>query len=783
MDTTSLSGALPIPLTSFVGRTDELELARSLLEDPGRRLLTLTGPGGIGKTRFAIEIARQLGPAYSDGVTFVALDAVSHPSMVMPAIGSALGLRELERETAPEAVTAALGQSHRLLVIDNLEHVLEAAPELTRLLSHCARIKIIATSRSLLRVEGEHAIPVPPLAVPHPSAVLSPAEWQRIPAIRLFIERARAVDPGYAWREADIAQLVEICGRLDGLPLALELAATKMRHLTLTEIRDRLDERLPLLVGGSRDHPSRLQTMRNAIAWSHDLLSPAAQELFRRLAVFHGGCSLDAVEAVSVQLDGPKSADPPIRERLAPLIDASLLLREANPVTGRARYRMLETIREYAWEQLERSNETDSARHAHAAFFTSFAEGYELADLMPSTVNAIERLIVERANLSAALTWLDTAPDTELFLRLVAAHGNFWASTAAYREATSWYERALARGEPSSAASRAKIQVQLGMATLLQGDISGAEAQFAAGITACDTLGEPYYSALARLGLATAAILQGDSARGTKHLLACQETASEIPDRRLVEIMRGLVSLNLGVVSRAAGDLDLASEQISDMLHRARAEDYLPGTLIALGDLGDLARDRADWNRALSFYREALTLGTDRPIKRTTIEVVESVAIVAFHTGQLESSARLLGAAEAQRERTGLRYIQPESSRSLTLAVSGTRAALGEADFAAAWELGRSWSAAGAIAAAMELQDSAPVSLLGRLTPRETEIARLLVLGLTDPEIADTLFISVRTVENHVAHILAKFGVHTRTAAAAAAIAAGVVAAPSFEAG
>ncbi len=323
---------LPIPLTSFIGRSDELELALSLLRDPGRRLLTLTGPGGIGKTRLALEIAHRLAPEYPDGVTFVSLAEVARAFMVMSAIGSALGLRELERDTAPRAVAAALGRSTRLLVIDNFEHVLDAAPELTRLLSQCPHIKMLATSRSLLRVEGEQAIPVPPLMVPAPTTALTQNDWLQVPAIRLFVERARAVDPGYAWSAADMAQLAEICSRLDGLPLALELAATRVRHLTLTEIRDRLDERLPLLIDGSRDQPSRLQTMRNAIAWSHGLLSPAAQVLFRRLAVFQGGFSLDAAESVAAQLDAPDSATDPIRDRLTPLLDASLLLREIDPV-------------------------------------------------------------------------------------------------------------------------------------------------------------------------------------------------------------------------------------------------------------------------------------------------------------------------------------------------------------------------------------------------------------------------------------------------------------------
>ena len=764
-------GRLPVFLTSFVGRADEVELAKSLLRRPGQRLLTLTGPGGIGKTRLAVEIAASVAEDGATRICFVGLAPVEHPSMVMPAIAVALGLREIEREAAPDAVASAIGQTRLLLVVDNLEHLLDAAPFLTALLAPCPHLTIIATSRSLLRVEGEQALPVPPLSLPPSESTRSVEEWMNVPVVRLFIERANALDPARAWTAEDVRKVVAICGRLDGLPLAIELAATRLRYLSLGEMRERLDERLPLLIGGSRDHPTRLQTMRAAIAWSYDLLAPAQQTLFRRLAVFSGGCTLDAIERVAGQLDSDHLE---LSDDLAALIDASLLVREVDPVSAAARYRMLETIRDYAWERLAQSDEIDATRQAHAVAYMLFAERYELADLLPSSAHAVERLMVERANLDAALAWLDNTRDTERLLRLIAAMGNFWNVTTAYREASFWYERALSENDVDSDPHRAKIQVQLGMSRLLQGDIAGAEPSFAAGLATCRATGESYYAALSLIGLANAAVLRGDFALGADYLHGCREAADSISDRRLSEIVHGMASLNLGVVSRARGDLDLATEQVSDMLRRARGEDYQQGTLIALSDLGDLARDREDWTRALAFYREALSLGSTQPIKRTIIETIETVAIVAFRTGQAERSAMLTGAAEALRERTGLRYIQPESSSSLGLAVQGSRTALGDAAFAAAWEMGRNCSAGDTITAALAVQIQTTASGSERLTPRETEIARLLVRGMTDPEIAETLYISVRTVENHVAHILAKLGVHTRTAAAA--IASGLVA-------
>jgi non-specific serine/threonine protein kinase len=757
------TGGLPLFLTSFVGRVDEIELATSLLDRPGQRLLTLTGPGGIGKTRLAVEIAASIAADGATSVCFAALASVEHPSLVMPTIGAALGQREIERDAALDTVAAAIGSNRLLLVVDNFEHLLDAAPMLTSLLAKCPRLTIIATSRSLLRLEGEQALPVPPLALPPSESARSIEEWMCVPVVRLFIERSNAIDPARVWTAEDVRQVVAICGRLDGLPLAVELAATRLRHLSLAEIRDRLDARLTLLTGGSRDHPTRLQTMRAAIAWSYDLLAPSQQVLFRRLAVCPGGCTRDTIERIAGQLD---DGSPELAEELAELIDASLLVREVDPLTGGARYRMLETIRDYAWEQLAQSGELEATRQAHAVAFMQFAERHELADLLPSSAHAIERLVSERANLDAALTWLDTARDTDGLLRLISALGNFWNATADYRQATSWYERVLAENAVESDPLRAKIQVNLGMTRLLQGELAGAEPVFESGLATCRAAGEPYYAALALLGLANVAALQGEHELGADFLRAGREAAEAIPDQRLSAIVQGMVSLNLAVVSRARGELDLAGEQIADMLRRARAADYLQGTLIALIDLGDLARDRADWSGALACYREALKLGIDRPIKRATIETIEAVAIVAFRLGQADRSALLAGAAEALRERTGLRYIQPESSTSLELAIQGSRAILGDSAFATAWEAGRTCSAGEAIAIALAVQVHMPAPGSERLTPRETEIARLLVLGMTDPEIADTLFISVRTVENHVAHILAKLGVHTRTAAA-----------------
>jgi predicted ATPase len=341
-------GSLPVSLTLFVGREDEIALATSLLQRPDLRLLTLTGPGGVGKTRLSIEIAAACDGQFPDGVTFVSLASIQDPAMVMMTVAAALGLEEIDRAGIDDRVAFALGSSRALLVVDNFEHVIGAAPALTKVLSRCPNLKVMVTSRTLLRVEGEFAIPVPPLVLPKSKTTMSPDDWLRVPVIRLFIERARAVEPSLTWSADDIERLVEICKRLDGLPLAVELAATRVRHFTLREINDRLNKLLPLLIDGSRDYPTRLQTMRNAIAWSYDLLSAADQALLRHASIFSGGFTLEAITEVTHDLDAHPS-DPvvvsPVEDRLSMLIDSSLLIRDTSPVSGIPRYRMLETIR------------------------------------------------------------------------------------------------------------------------------------------------------------------------------------------------------------------------------------------------------------------------------------------------------------------------------------------------------------------------------------------------------------------------------------------------------
>jgi len=430
---------VPLPITPLIGREHEVQQATSLLKDPEVRLLTVTGPGGVGKTRLALQVALDLQQAFADGYCCVPLDHVTTPEQAMLTIAQTLGLRENRKRLSFERLHAFLGEKHLLLLLDNFEQLLAAAPLLPNLLSACPGLKIVVTSRAVLRLQGEYELLVPPLPVPNLQNLPGLEILMQYGAVALFVQRAQAIKPDFQLTGDNAGVIAAICARLDGLPLALELAAAYSKLLSPRALLARLEQPLEVLARGGPDLPVRQQTLRNTMQWSYALRSPAEQRLFRRLAVFAGGCTLEAAEAVCA---APGEASTPIMETVASLLDTSLLQR-VDQEKEESRLLMLETIRAYGLELLAASGELESTRHAHARYYLALVKQAEPALLDMHQRGWLERLEWERANLGAALHWLVACNETEAALQLVGALGQFWFLRGHLSEGRSLLEQAL----------------------------------------------------------------------------------------------------------------------------------------------------------------------------------------------------------------------------------------------------------------------------------------------------------------------------------------------------
>ena len=499
----SLPSGRPLQMTSFIGRGAEVAAVAALLE-AGHRLVTVTGPGGVGKTRLALAVAAALAdsPVFPDGDVFVTLASVADAALVLPTIARALGVvaEAVEERAAVARLAAALRDRRLLLTVDNLEHVVDAAPALAALLEACPGIAVLATSRRPLRLMGEHEFPLAPLAAPRPGSNRPLAEVAATPAVALFVTRAGAASASFALTEANAAAVAEICARLDGLPLAIELAAARVKVLSPQALLARLTGRLRLLTAGPRDLPLRQQTLRDAIAWSYDLLTAEERALFRRLAVFAGGATLEAIEAVAgrwVMGDGSWDAtlapspitisithahhpSPDVLDLASALVDHSLLAQEEGP-DGEPRFRMLETIREFALERLAEAGEAEEARDAHARALLAIAEPSVLAEYGPEEGPLVARLAPELDNARAALTWLlEEQPfgseRARLGLRLAAAMVRFWGTRGYLNEESRWLQRALAMVPAEQTPIRAAALTSLGINAWWRRDLDGAEA-------------------------------------------------------------------------------------------------------------------------------------------------------------------------------------------------------------------------------------------------------------------------------------------------------------------
>ncbi len=636
--------ALPIPPTSLVGREREAAEAARLLRDGGVRLLTLTGPGGVGKTRLGLSIAADMAPRFPDGVVSLALAAVHDPALVPPAIAQALGLRDAGAGEALESIGAALREKDLLLLLDNFEQIMPAAPDIAALLAACPRLVVLVTSREALRLRGEHELPVPPLALPDRER-LAPDELARYAALDLFLQRARAVKPGFELTAENGPAIAEMCRRLDGLPLAIELAAARVKLLPPRTLLVRLEHRLRVLVGGARDLPARQQTMRDAIAWSYELLSGTEQALFRLLAVFEGGCTLEAAEAVcgAAARDGDGDGDGDaldVLQGLTALADKSML-RTGDDAAGEARVGMLETVREYGLERLAAAGQAEATRRAHAAYYLSLAEEAEPELRGAAQVEWLERLDAEWANLRAALEWLLRQGELTNGLRLAGALRRFWLVRGYPGEGRGWLERLLERvaaeGVAVPAMARAKALNAAGVLAWSQGDYARAvtlcEAALALYREGDDTAG----MALSLNHLGFVAADQGESGHATELLTESLRLYRRLDDRWGIARTLG----DLGVMAAQQGDFAEATRLLEESLPLRRGLGNKRGIAVALSNLGNVAVDQGDYRRATALFEESVVLARELGNKKEIALSLNSLGDVAAAQGEAERAAAL----------------------------------------------------------------------------------------------------------------------------------------------
>jgi predicted ATPase/DNA-binding CsgD family transcriptional regulator len=820
----AVTSNLPAYLTSLIGREQEVQVVCSFLQRPEIRLLTLTGPGGVGKTRLGVQVATALMNDFANGVCFVSLGPISDPELVIPTIAQALDLPEAgdagQGQTQPlQRLKTYLREKQVLLLLDNFEQVVTVAPSLVELLGACPRLKILVTSRAVLRVQGEYESVVPPLALP---ALKYPPDTEALShyaAVALFRQRAQATRPDFHITDANAPVIAEICVCLDGLPLAIELAAARIKLLPPEALLARLEHRLQVLTSGTRDLPARQQTLRSTIKWSYELLPADERRLFWRLSVFVGGCTLRAVEAVCGEADAV-ALD--VLDGVASLLDNSLL-QQTEQAGDEPRFVMLETIREYGRECLEASGEKEEIRRAHANYYVALAEEAEPTLCSAERENWVHRLEREHDNIRTALSWSVERKEAATALRLGGALWRFWLLHGHLSEGRQWLEKALAVAVPQvPSALRAKALNGAGVLAHYQGDYRQAKVLCEESLALFRELGDKrgMVASLNGLGLivgqatrarnnyalaralyeeslaivrelgdiwgiaetlwdfARVAIYQGDHTAGNS---LCEESLAifrELGDQRRIAEILGF----LGYMAFYQGNYttELTSMEESLAIMRELGDRRSSARLLWL--LGYAASVQDDYAKARTFYEEALAILQELGIKWFIASCLDGLAGVAVAQSQPEWAAHLLGAAALLREALGVSP-PPYNLANYERTVATTRAQLGEERFAAAWAEGREMTLEQVLAeqgrattptvpTIKQPTDTValPPTYPDELTPREVEILRLVASGLSNAQVAEKLIISPRTVHAHVRSIYSKLGITSRSSATRYAI-------------
>lgn len=840
-------GVPPASLTPILGRDKDIQDILELLDQDDVRIVTLLGPGGVGKTRLALEVASVIAPSYAHGAWFVSLDSIRDPDLIPNAVIQALGIQETAHRTATDTLTAMLAGRHMLLVVDNLEHFVHAAAAwLSNLIVHAPRLKLLTTSRIALNIDGEQRFIVAPL----PISMNAP---EQSAAVMLFAQRAKGVNRSFSLERGAATTVAEICRQLDGLPLAIELAAARTKVLPPKAILARLNDRLTLLAAGHRNVSPRLQSMRDAISWSYELLSEEEQSLFRRLSVFLGGFTLDAAEFVAAW-PNPPNKNAAVIDTLQSLVDQSLV--QTIPEEADSRFRMLETIREYGEQEIRLRQEEDIAYSAHAAYFRRLAERSEIAMMGADQAMWLNQLEAEYSNIRAAMSWLETHGNLDEAIEIDARIQFFLNIRGHTVEARDRMELrfelpALARKTPTRALAL------MGMGSLLQhaGEFHKSATMLSEAAQTFLEVQDHFHSAVALCLLAETYEAVGDFKRLRSTALAALEIARTEKLYRIVgnsldllahcEFVTGDLSRareleqqsfamarksgdvqllayhfcfraddalrvdkldeaeqyalqaksmmqelgskrdlpkvwdRLAWISLRRGDLDEAAGRIAMALAIAEECGHTGMVMHQLMRTGVIATELGDFAKASESIAAALTL-FDRDIQLVDIgHCLDAYAAIAARAGDPTSAARFMGASASLMKRAGVDQELLDPIANGLQYRPALQSALGKNEFNRVYKEGFELTIDEAIAEALTYKPTLPTlqtdPRINSLSPRELEVLKHMANGLSNQQIADALFLSLRTVTSHVTRIHGKLRVHSRTAAVSFAIRNGLV--------
>lgn len=695
-DPADLNHNLPTQITSFVGRQSEITAVKQLLRTS--RLLSLRGPPGTGKTRLAVQVASQLLDQYQDGVFFIDLAPISDPQLVLSTIAQEFDLKEAQNQPLIDTLIHHLHDKQMLVILDNFEQVIEAASLVSDILAACPGLKILVTSREPLHIYGEQEYPVPPLAVPEPSRPISLQEVAKYEAVELFSQRARAVQPGFTLSEGNVSSVSEICARLDGLPLAIELAAARSNLLSPESMCARLESRLRTLTGGARDLPPRMQTLRAAIDWSYDLLNQDEQRLINSLSVFQGGRTIEAVEAIC-DLD----LSLPVLDRLESLLNKNLLYSEKGK-SGEMRFLMLETIHEYAREKLAHSGEAGELSKRHAEYFVVLAERAEVEFNGVRQAYWYAHLTDELDNVRTVLNWALENKKFELGARLVAALREFWYTKGILSESSIWIERALENEEEISPTVRAKMLNTSSRLAYASGDHAAGVHLARQALSIAQDTNDQENCAWAYLFLSAHLMFSDD--RIEEAITYAEECLNLFQE---LDLKFGIAfGLNmLGELARLEGDYPHAGRLYEECLVLSKQTGDKLREAISLGNLSFVAYHQNEYNLAIDYCKRALAISSSLQMRYVSAIILAMIAGPIGAKGDPKRATRLLAAAETQLEAMGA-SIQAGDQHEVDLFKYTIREQLGETDFNKAWADGQAMTMEQAIAEALEGTSSSP---------------------------------------------------------------------------